>query len=76
MEIEFNSLQELYQRLEPALTVKESEFSRCDLEITKKDIWEYLAHAKWSISSNLLLHQMVSDIMHLRANEILEYLSK
>ena len=36
MEIEFNSLQELYQRLEPALTVKESEFSRCDLEITKK----------------------------------------
>lgn len=76
MEIEFNSLQELYQRLEPALTVKESEFNRCDLEITKKDIWDYLAHIKWSVSNNLLLHQMVSDIMHVRANEILEYLGK
>ena len=76
MEIEFNNLQELYQRLEPALTVKESEFNRCDLEITKKDIWDYLAHIKWSVSNNLLLHQMVSDIMHVRANEILEYLGK
>lgn len=76
MEIEFNSLQELYQRLDPALTVKESEFNRCDLEITKKDIWDYLAHIKWSVSNNLLLHQMVSDIMHVRANEILEYLGK
>ena len=76
MEIEFSSLQELYQRLEPALTVKESEFSRCDLEITKKEIWDYLAQTKWSVSNNLLLHQMVSDIMHLHANEILEYLGK
>ena len=76
MDIEFNSLQELYKRLEPALSVKEAEFRRSDLEISKQDIWKYLAEIKWSISNNLLLHQMVSDILNLKQNEILEFLDK
>ena len=76
MDIEFNSLIELYKRLEPALSVKEMEFKRLDLEISKQNIWEYLAQTKWSISNNLLLHQMVSDILNLKHNEILEFLNK
>lgn len=76
MEIEFSSLKELYQRLEPALSVKEAEFKRSDLDITKQHIWQFLAQTKWSTSNNLLLHQMVSDILNLKYNEILEFLNK
>lgn len=76
MDIEFGSLKELYQRLEPALSVKAAEFKRCDLDVSKQNIWDYLAKSKWSLSNNLLLHQMVSDILNLKYNEILEFLSK
>lgn len=76
MDIEFSSLSELYQRLEPALSVKEAEFRRNDLNISKQMIWQYLAETKWAVSNNLLLHQMVSDILNLKQNEILENLNK
>jgi len=76
MDIEFSSLSELYNRLEPALSVKEAEFKRCDLDVSKQNIWQYLAQTKWSLSNNLLLHQMVSDILNLKYNEILEFLNK
>ena len=75
MDLGFNSLEELYRRLEPALAVKESEFKRLDLDISKEDIWNYLS-IKWSSSNNLLLHQMVSDILKLKDNEIIEFLNK
>ena len=76
MDIEFSSLSELYHRLEPALAVKEAEFKRCDYDVTKQNIWQFLAQSKWSVSNNLLLHQMVSDILNLKHNEILEFLNK
>lgn len=65
MDIEFNSEQELYERLTPALVSKVSELARNDMSyIQKEDIWNYLKLKKWINSKNLLLYQMVDDIIN------------
>lgn len=75
MNIEFSDLNELYKRLEPALSTKEAEFRRNDyVDITKKDIWDYLAENKWKISSDLQLYQMVDDILHATNEDIINFL--
>ena len=74
MDIEFNSVKELYDRLKPALTTKVTELKRNDLDYIKiEDIWNYLKDSKWSKANNLLLYQMVNDILNLDNNEIDEY---
>ncbi len=75
MDVKFNSLAELYHRLEPALSIKEAEFRRLDLNISKEMIWQYLS-IKWQTTNNLLLHKMVSDILNLKHNEIIEFINK
>ncbi len=76
MNIEFRNLSELYERLKPALLIKEKEFKKENLMISKRDIWQFLATVKWSCSDHLYLYQMVEDILHLPNDEILEFLSK
>ena len=74
MEIEFESLRELYNRLEPALSSKVSDLKRNDYsDVSKKDVWNYLAITKWKEAENLLLHQMVSDILNTANEEIYQY---
>ena len=74
MDIEFNSIKELYDRVTPALNTKVIELKRNDLDYIKKDdIWNYLKDKKWSKANNLLLYQMVDDILNLDNNEIDEY---
>ena len=66
MNVEFNSIKELYKRLEPALLAKVAELRRSDINyIKKEDIWNYLKVHKWSKASNLLLYQMVDDILNI-----------
>ena len=77
MDIEFNSIRELYERLKPALNTKLMELKRNDLDYIKtEDIWNYLKITKWEKSSNLLLYQMVSDILNLDNNDIDEYVKE
>ena len=74
MDIEFNSIKELYERLKPALSAKVTELKRNDLDYIKiEDIWNYLKETRWSKATNLLLYQMVDDIINLDNNEIDEY---
>ena len=74
MDIEFNSIKELYERLVPALNAKVTELKRNDLDYIKQDdIWNYLKDSKWKNANNLLLYQMVDDILNLNNNEIDEY---
>lgn len=48
MEVEFNSLEELYQRIKPALTTKKEEMRRSGyVYIKEEDIWNYLKEVKW-----------------------------
>lgn len=74
MDIEFNNVKELYERLLPALNTKITELKRNDLDYIKvEDIWNYLKINKWSKANNLLLYQMVDDILNLDNYEIDEY---
>lgn len=64
-EITFNSLEELYERLKPALKTKASEMHRTGYDyIRYEDIWNYLKESKWKTSKNLNLHEMVDDILN------------
>lgn len=75
MNMEFNSLEELYNRLKPALKTKVIEMHRLGFNyITETDVWNYLKEIKWSDSSNLLLYQMVSDVLNIDNIKLDEYL--
>lgn len=66
MDIEFNNVLELYERLKPALLAKIADLKRNDINYIKiEDIWNYLRISKWSKSNNLLLYQMVDDILNI-----------
>lgn len=77
MDIEFNSVKELYNRLLPALNTKVEELRRNDLDyIKKEDVWNYLKDTKWINANNLLLYQMVDDILNLDNSVIDEYVKE
>ena len=75
MDIKFNSLEELYNRLKPALRTKVTEMHRNRYDyIEESDVWNYLKEIKWIDSSNLGLYQMVSDILNIDNIKLDEYL--
>ena len=65
MEITFNSEEELYKRLIPALTAKKEEMNRKGFSyIKEEDIWNYFKEVKWIKANGLELHEMVDDILN------------
>ena len=65
MDIEFSSLEELYNRLRPALLTKLSDLKANGYGYLKiEDIWNYLKENKWKSSHDLMLSDMVSDILN------------
>jgi len=72
MELEFNSLQELYDRLKPALRTKQAEMRRNGYEYIKiEDIWNFFQELKWKKAKDLNLYDMVSDILNTN-NELID----
>lgn len=72
MDLEFNSLEELYNRLRPALNVKLTELKNNGYGYLKiEDIWNYLKEKKWRSSHALSLNDMVSDILN-ADNELID----
>ncbi len=77
MDIEFNSLQELYNRLKPVLYSKTEELKRQGLSyINEEDVWNYFREVKWENAKDLNLYQMVSDILNTDNILIDNYLKK
>ena len=73
--IRFNSLQELYERLTPALETKVNEFKMNGIKyISEKDIWEYLKINKWSKGNDLTLAECVDDILNTSDIEFKKYI--
>ena len=73
--IKFNSLQELYDRLKPAMETKVYELSKAGIKyINVNDIWEYLKQYKWIKSKDLTLSQCVDDILNTSIEEYKKYL--
>lgn len=77
MEIEFNSLEELYNRLKPALKTKKGEMNRSGYKyIEIEDIWNYLKEVKWKKAKDLSLYEMVSDVLNIDDLLIDDYLKQ
>ncbi len=77
MEVEFQSLEELYQRIRPALHTKKVEMHRAGyIYIKEEDIWNYLKEVKWLHSKDLSLYQMVSDVFNSEDVKIDSYLKE
>ncbi len=75
MEFTFNTKEELYIRVKPALNAKLQELRRLNFNnITEEDIWNYLSFSKWSKSHNLMLSDIVSDIIHVDNRKLDEYI--
>lgn len=67
---EFKSIDELFDRVEPALKVKVREGISLGYQIADNDIWNYLVKSKWKKARNLMLSDVVDDILNLDLNNI------
>ena len=63
MDFTFNSKEELYKMIEPALDAKKSELNRLGYRYIN-DIWNYLILTKWTKAHDLELRDIVSDILN------------
>lgn len=72
---EFKSLEELYNRLKPALYSKRQELKKYHISyIKEEDIWNYLSETVWKKNNDLTLSQMVSDILSIDIDNIKSYM--
>ncbi len=72
MDIEFNNVTELYNRLLPALRSKVTELKNNGYDyLNVNDVWNYLKDTRWQNSHNLTLSDMVSDILY-SDNELID----
>ena len=63
-DMDFNSLKDLRNRLEIAMTTKVNELKDKGITyITNDDIWNYLTNTKWKKAKGLTLAEMVDDIL-------------
>lgn len=77
MEVNFNNLKELKQRITPALNTKVKELKQSNiLYVTNEDIWEYLKTNIWPNKTDLTLYDIVNDILKLQPDIIEEFITK
>lgn len=68
--------EDLYTKLEPALTTKVNELKRNNIKyIASHDIWRYLKKYYWTKSEALTLGEMVNDILSTPSSELEDYMS-
>ena len=74
MNIEFNNLKELKDRITPALNTKLKELKKNNYNIsTIEDIWNYLIEKKWKTAQNLTLYDIINDVLNINNEDIEEY---
>lgn len=77
MNNEFNTKEELFNRVKPALKIKEKDLKKLGYSnITSLDVWNYLIESKWSKSKNLVLSDIVDDILNVDIDGLNDYLNK
>lgn len=64
MNIEFNNVEELMQRVMPALKIRKRELIKIGSTLDEKEIWNYLINHYWKDSYNLSLSTIVNDILN------------
>ena len=69
MDLEIETIEDLYRRLRPALRTKRRSLRAQDkIEMTEEEIWNYLRRSKWNQSKDLSLAEMVDDILNTKIN--------
>ncbi len=70
----FNSLEELYSRVKPALKSKIKDLNRIGINyVQEADVWNYLKNNLWCKKKNLTLGELVNDIMTVETEKLEEY---
>ena len=74
MDLVFNSKEELFLRVRPALKVKSNELEKMGYDfVSDVDVWNYLIQVKWTKSKDLYLSDIVHDIFNADNTGIIEY---
>ena len=75
--IKFNSLNELYERLVPAIETKVNELKNKGIKyISVDDIWNYQKKYNWSKSKDLTLSECVDNILNTNDLEYKQYMKE
>ena len=70
----FNTIEELYNRVKPALRSKVRELNRNNiLYVKEEDIWNFLVDNKWKKTNGLELNDIVDDILNTDNEKIILY---
>ena len=65
MNINFDSIEQLYKRVYPALKSKVKELKRNGINYIKEvDVWNCLIELRWKNTKGLLLSDVVDDILN------------
>lgn len=76
-DINFNSINELYVRVKPALNSKVKELKLLGKTyVTDKDVFEYLTKNIWVNDTKLTLDKIVDDILHYDNDKIDAYIQR
>lgn len=70
----FNSIDDLYKRLLPAMNTKIKELKRININVNNIDIWEYCLKNIWNNKNDLRIYEMVSDILNVDELELINYI--
>lgn len=74
MTYEFNSIEELHERVLLALNTRISELNGLGYnDIDGEDIWDYLIISKWRVATDLTLSDIVGDILNVDYSKVIEY---
>lgn len=61
----FKTIEELYQRVLPALRIKVKDMKLEKLAlIDEKSLWDYFCNKKWRIQKSITLGEMIDDILN------------
>ena len=70
----FNSEEELYNRVLPALKCKRKMINRIGFKnVSEKDIWDYLRIRVWNNKTDILLCELVDDILKVKEELVVQY---
>ena len=71
-DIKFESINELYNRVLPALKSKKKELKKNNIKyISEKDIWLVISKFKWQKQKDLTLADIVDDILNTDNSKLL-----
>lgn len=63
MDIEFKNIEELKNRMMPALRIRTKELREKKYSVTEDELWEYFVRI-WQEHKNLTLYDLVDDVLN------------